>query len=63
MTGLLAGRSILVVEDEMLVLMNIEIALEELDCTAICSASSVTGSLALLAEKRFDAASVLRTRL
>lgn len=30
MTGLLAFRSILVVEDEMLVLTNIEIALEDL---------------------------------
>ncbi|WP_174285336.1 hypothetical protein [Sphingomonas bacterium] len=34
MTGLLAGRRMLVVEDEMLVLMNIEMALEELGCSA-----------------------------
>ena len=34
MTGPLAGRSILVLEDEMLVLMHIETALTDLGCNA-----------------------------
>jgi CheY-like chemotaxis protein len=55
-TGLLAGRRILVVEDEMLVLMNVEMALEDLGCSAICAAASVAEALALLAEQNFDAA-------
>lgn len=58
MTGILAGRRILVVEDEMLVLMNIETALEDLGCSAICSVASVAEALALLAKQRFDAAVV-----
>lgn len=56
MTGLLAGRRILVVEDEMLVLMNIEMALEDLGCSTICAAASVTEALALLGQQTFDAA-------
>lgn len=56
MTSLLSGRRILVVEDEMLVLMNIEMSLEDLGCTAIHSAASVANALMLLAEHRFDAA-------
>ena len=56
MTGLLAGRRILVVEDEMLVLMNIEMALEDLGCTAISAAASIAEALALLDDKSFDAA-------
>ncbi|MDT9601071.1 response regulator [Sphingosinicella rhizophila] len=58
MTGLLAGRRILVVEDEMLVLMNIEMALEDLGCSAICAAASVAEALSLLAKQGFDAAVV-----
>ena len=58
MTALLAGRRILVVEDEMLVLMNIEMALEELGCTAICAAASVAEALMLLATQSFDAAMI-----
>lgn len=58
MTLLLAGRRILAVEDEMLVLMNIEMALKDFGCSAICSAASVTEALARLAEQRFDAAIV-----
>ena len=56
MTGLLTGRRILVVEDEMLVLMNIEMALEDLGCSAICAAASVGEALSLLDRQRFDAA-------
>lgn len=56
MSGLLAGRRILVVEDEMLVLMHLETTLEELGCTAIFSAAGVAEALALLDKERFDAA-------
>ncbi|MEO8455056.1 MAG: response regulator, partial [Sphingomicrobium sp.] len=55
MTGPLAGRSILVVEDEMLVLLNIETALTDLGCTAI-AAATIDGALTLLDDIRFDAA-------
>jgi CheY-like chemotaxis protein len=54
-TGPLAGRSILVVEDEMLVLMNIETALIDLGCT-ITSAGTVDIALAVLRNGSFDAA-------
>ncbi|WP_375403017.1 response regulator [uncultured Sphingomonas sp.] len=56
MTGLLAGRRVLVVEDEMLVLMNIEMAFQDLGCSAIHAAASVAEALALLARHGFDAA-------
>ena len=56
MTGPLANRTILVVEDEMLVLMNIEIALEDLGCSRILAAASVAEGLALLEVHPFDAA-------
>jgi len=56
MTGLLTGRRILVVEDEMLVLMNVEMVLEDLGCTAISAAGSVAEGLSLLAQQSFDAA-------
>ena len=56
MTGLLTGRRILVVEDEMLLLMNIETTLEDLGCTAISSAANVADALTLLDERGFDAA-------
>lgn len=58
MTGLLSGRRILVVEDEMLILMNIEVTLEELGCSAISAAANVADALALLACQRFDAAMI-----
>lgn len=56
MSGLLTGLQILVVEDEMLVLMNIEMALEDLGCTSIAAAGSIAGALSLIAEQSFDAA-------
>ena len=56
MIGLLAGHRILVVEDEMLLLMNIEMALEELGCSDIRAAASVAEALALLDLREFDAA-------
>jgi CheY-like chemotaxis protein len=55
-TGLLAGRRILVVEDEMLVLMNVEMMLEDLGCSAVYAAANVAEALVLLAEQNFDAA-------
>lgn len=58
MTKFLTGRSILVVEDEMLILKSIEMTLEELGCTAIFAAASVATALALLDIERFDAAMV-----
>jgi CheY-like chemotaxis protein len=58
MTGLLARRRILVVEDEMLVLMNIEMALMELGCSAISAVPSVAAALALLSQQNFDLALV-----
>ncbi len=55
MTGPLAGRRILVVEDEMLVLMNIETALTDLGCTAT-SVGTTDDALKVLAGASFDAA-------
>ena len=55
MTGALAGRSILVVEDEMMVLMNIEMALSIEGCIPM-SAGTVETALALLEDNSFDAA-------
>lgn len=54
--GLLSGRSILVVEDEMLVLMSIETMLEDLGCTDVEATATVPGALQLLKECSFDAA-------
>jgi CheY-like chemotaxis protein len=56
MTAILAGRRILVVEDEMMVLANIEMALDEMDCTSISAAATVPEALALLDGTSFDAA-------
>jgi CheY-like chemotaxis protein len=51
MTGILAGRRILVVEDEMLVLMNIERALTDFGCSTIFAAATVSQALALLSQQ------------
>jgi CheY-like chemotaxis protein len=56
MNGLLAGRRILVVEDEMLVLANIEMALDEMGCTVISAAATIAEALALIDAQGFDAA-------
>ena len=56
MTGILAGRRILVVEDEMLVLINLEVALSDLGCSAISVAATVSQAFALLLERDFDLA-------
>jgi len=56
MRNLLAGRRVLVVEDEMMVLMNIEGALAELGCTAVSVASTPEDALALVEAEGFDVA-------
>lgn len=55
MDKVLAGRRLLVVEDEMLILMMIEDMLEALGCTSIQSAGTNEKALALLASQDFDA--------
>ena len=54
--GILDGRKILVVEDEMLVMMHLEMALEDLGCSSIIPVASVMKALALLGEHNFDLA-------
>ncbi|WP_164863214.1 response regulator [Stutzerimonas nitrititolerans] len=54
----LAGRRILVVEDELMILMLVEDMLAELGCTSITSAATVEQALALIDEKDFDAATL-----
>ncbi len=54
----LAGRRILVVEDELMILMLVEDMLAELGCTSITSAATVDQALAFIDEKDFDAATL-----
>ena len=56
MTELLAGRRVLVVEDEMMVLLNIESMLADLGCETISVAATVESALALVDAERFDCA-------
>jgi CheY-like chemotaxis protein len=56
MSGILAGCRILVVEDEMMVLANIELALDEMGCTSVSAAATIPEALALLDGGPFDAA-------
>jgi CheY-like chemotaxis protein len=58
MDDLLAGRHILVVEDEMLVLLVIEDMLADLGCTSVSAAANVDQALALIDGQVFDAALV-----
>ena len=53
---LLAGRRVLVVEDEMLVLMMTEDLLADLGCTSVAAAGTVEQALALIAANDFDVA-------
>lgn len=53
---LLAGRRVLVVEDEMMVLMIIEDMLADLGCESVTTAATVAQSLALIDAQAFDAA-------
>jgi CheY-like chemotaxis protein len=56
MTANLAGRRILIVEDEMLILANIEMTLSDLGCSTFCAAASVSQALVMLSQHDFDAA-------
>lgn len=56
MDNFLAGRKILVVEDEMLVLMMIEMMLEDMGCETMVAASTVESALARIGENDFDLA-------
>lgn len=57
MSQALAGRRILVVEDESLVAMLLETILEDMGCTAVGPAATVDEGLALVADgARLDAA-------
>ena len=56
MDKLLAGRRILVLEDEMMVLFVIEDMLGDLGCEAVTTATTVNQALALVEERSFDAA-------
>ncbi len=56
MSGILTNCRILVVEDEMLLLMTIETVLADLGYSAISCAANVTEALALVGQRRFDAA-------
>lgn len=56
MNKLLAGRCVLVVEDEMLILMMIEDMLSDLGCESVVTASSVDQALAKIDAHAFDAA-------
>ena len=53
-----ADRTILVVEDEMLILLFIEDLLQELGCRAVLSAATVDQALALIEAHALDAATV-----
>lgn len=52
----LAGRQILLVEDEMLVLMNTEDMLADFGCESVSAAATSEQALALVGAQRFDAA-------
>ena len=56
LSNCLAGRSVLVVEDEMMVLMFIEGVLADRGCEYIAAAATVDEALSLLSELRFDVA-------
>jgi CheY-like chemotaxis protein len=56
MSKLLSGRSVLVVEDEMLIVMMIEDMLTDLGCEAITTAATVDQALRHIEAKAFDVA-------
>ena len=56
MHNLLTGRSVLVVEDEMLILMMIEDMLGDLGCRSIVTAASTKQALAEIETHAFDVA-------
>lgn len=56
MDKLLSGRSILIIEDEMLISMMIEDMLADLGCESIAAASTIGQAIKLIDLKVFDAA-------
>jgi CheY-like chemotaxis protein len=56
MDKLLSGRSILVIEDEMLILMMIEDMLADLGCESVAVASKIGQAITLIDDQVFDAA-------
>lgn len=56
MHNLLTGWRVLVVEDEMMILMMLEMALEDLGCESIVAASTLDTALALADQPSFDIA-------
>ena len=56
MDKLLAGRRVLVIEDEMLILMMIEDMLADLGCESVAVASKVGPAISLIEGQEFDAA-------
>jgi CheY-like chemotaxis protein len=56
MAKVLAGRSVLVVEDEMMVLFMIEGILHDLGCKSVTTAATIEQALALIETQPFDAA-------
>jgi len=58
MDKLLSGRSILIIEDEMLILMMIEDMLADLGCKSVSVASKIGQAITLIDGQVFDAAMV-----
>lgn len=56
MSGLLTGRRVLVVEDEMMILIMIEGMLGDLGCADITSAATIEQALSVMDAQAFDAA-------
>ena len=56
MDKLLSGRSVLVIEDEMLILMMIEDMLGDLGCESVAVASKIGQAITLIDDQVFDTA-------
>jgi CheY-like chemotaxis protein len=56
MDKLLSGRSILIIEDEMLILMMIEDMLADLGCESVAVASKIGQAIGLIDGQEFDTA-------
>lgn len=55
---LLTGKSALIVEDEMLVLMGIEDMFADLGCRAVTTAATIDQAIAMIDSKSFDLATL-----
>lgn len=56
MNKLLNGRTILLVEDEIMVLLNLEAVIADLGCTSVVTAATVAQALSLIQTETVDAA-------